>query len=80
MMGKNGHHSTRVIMKDHAFYVPSSLVGKTVLVQGTLTLKRVSEAQRRHYAEDAGATEEEVSGIKGDVTEYVFVASGVKVP
>lgn len=40
--------------KDHAFLMPESIVGKTVLIDGSATVKETSEEMRKHYAEDAG--------------------------
>ena len=65
--------------KDHAFFLPKNLVGKTVAIQGTASLKEETEAKRKHYAEDAGKSKEEIKQIKGSVTEVQFKASGVRV-
>lgn len=65
--------------KDHAFLLPQSLVGKTVAVDGTAKVKEVSEAQRRHLAEDAGKTKAEIEKIKGAQKEVQLVAAGVQV-
>ena len=80
MMIKSDKNEIRVNMKDHDFFVPSSLVGKEVLIQGVLLSETISEEMRRHYAHDAGASEEEIEAIVGDRVEYTFEASGVKVP
>lgn len=65
--------------KDHAFLMPSNIVGKTVILQGSAVMKEVSESQRRHYAEDAGKSKEEIESIKGAVKDVQFAAVGVKV-
>ena len=65
--------------KDHAFVMPKNIVGKLVVVEGEATLKEVSEAMRKHLAEDAGKSKEEIEKIKGDNKEIVFMAKGVKV-
>ncbi len=65
--------------KDHAFFMPENLTGKTVVMEGTATVKEVSEEKRKHFAEDAGKTKEEIKKIKGAEKEVQFVASGVKV-
>jgi hypothetical protein len=65
--------------KDHAFFMPVNLVGKTVVVEGEAQVKEVSEAQRRHYAEDAGKSKEEIEKITGAERQIVFMATGVKV-
>ena len=70
---KDGDSEVRVTFKDYGFFVPSSLKGRTVKVQGVLREEVISEADRRHYAEDAGASNEEIAAITGDVKEFTFV-------
>lgn len=71
--------SMLVRAKDHAFLMPENIVGKTVLVEGRATIKEVSEEMRRHYAEDAGKSKEEIAQIKGPEKNVEFAARGVKV-
>lgn len=78
MILKDGDTEVRVSFKNYGFFVPSSLVNKPVVIQGMLKEEIVTEADRRHYAEDAGASEEEISIIVGDSKEYVFEATGVE--
>ena len=65
--------------KDHAFLMPESIVGKTVLIDGNATVKETSEEMRKHYAEDAGKSKEEIAKIKGPEKDIQFSAKGVKV-
>ena len=65
--------------KDHAFLMPANIVGKTVIIDGSATVKEISEAQRRHYAEDAGKSKKEIAKIKGSEKDVQFAATGVKV-
>ena len=65
--------------KDHSFVMPENIVGKTVLVEGSATVKEISEDVRRHYAEDAGKSKEEIAKIKGAEKNVQFAAKGVKV-
>jgi len=65
--------------KDHAFLMPANIVGKTVMIEGAAVVKEVSEAQRRHYAEDAGKSKAEIEKIKGAEKDVQFAAKGVKV-
>lgn len=71
--------SLMVKTKDHAFFMPQNLVGKSVTIEGTASIKEVSEEKRRHFAEDAGKSKEEIKKIKGSEKEVQFIASGVKV-
>jgi len=65
--------------KDHAFLMPENIVGKTVLIEGNATVKETSEQMRKHYAEDAGKSKEEIAKIKGSEKNVEFAAKGVKV-
>jgi hypothetical protein len=65
--------------KDHAFLMPENIVGKTVLIEGNATVKETTEEMRRHYAEDAGKSKEEIAKIKGSEKDIQFAAKGVKV-
>lgn len=71
--------SMMVRSKDHAFLMPENIVGKTVLVEGSATVKEVTEAMRKHYAEDAGKSKAEIAKIKGAEKDVQFSAKGVKV-
>lgn len=68
-----------VRFKDYGFFVPKDLAGSEVLVQGLAFISEVSEEDRKHLAEDGGATAEEISAIVGPAREYGFEASGVRV-
>lgn len=71
--------SMMVRAKDHKFLMPESIVGKTVLIEGAATVKETSEEMRRHYAEDAGKSRDEIAKIKGPEKDVQFAAKGVKV-
>src|SRR5690606_37471455 len=51
-----------VKFKDHAFLVPKDLTG-TVVVNGTATKKVISVKERKHMAEDAGASQSDIDAI-----------------
>lgn len=55
--------------------IPMAALGQPVMVEGTLIVETISEAQRRHYASDAGATSAEIEKIVGSTTQ-VRIASG----
>ncbi|HVG41580.1 MAG TPA: DUF4920 domain-containing protein [Chitinophagaceae bacterium] len=65
--------------KDHSFVMPTSIEGKTVVVEGSATVKEVTEAMRKHYAEDAGKSKKEIAKIKGSEKDVQFAAKGVMV-
>src|SRR6476661_7528959 len=76
---KNDGTSMMVRAKDHAFLMPENIVGKTVLVEGDATVKETSEEMRKHYAEDAGKSKDEIAKIKGSEKDVQFAAKGVRV-
>jgi len=67
----------RVRFKDHAFFVPKDISGKTAVVKGVVMHETVSVAQQRHYAEDAGKSKQEIAAITTPVEQYNFIADGV---
>ena len=66
-------------MKDHAFLVPLSMNGKTIVVDGIVTLKETSVEMLKHYAEDAGKSKEEIAAIKEPKKEITMQAKGILV-
>lgn len=68
-----------VKMKDHAFYVPMALSGKTVVIEGEASVKETSVDMLKHYAEDAGKSKEEIDAIKESQTQLMIMASGIVV-
>ncbi|MFN4006962.1 MAG: DUF4920 domain-containing protein [Chitinophagaceae bacterium] len=68
-----------VKMKDHAFLVPTALVGKYVLIEGNASWKTTSVAELKHLAEDAGKSKKEIDAIKDPVKSIVMTAKGILV-
>lgn len=66
----------RVTFKDYGFFVPVSLVGKTVWVEGQMSEKKLTLAQTKHYVEDEGGDPSKVTEAR---TDYQFLATGVLV-
>jgi hypothetical protein len=69
-------NEVRVTFKDYGFFVPSSIIGKTVLVEGTLEKVMMSLEDTKHYVKDAGG---DPSTVTQPRTEYRIVANGVAV-
>ena len=72
----NEKQDVRVTFKDYGFFVPSSIIGKTVLVEGKLEKVVMSLEDTKHYVKDAGGDPTTVTQPR---TEYRIVASGVEV-
>jgi len=68
----------RVTFKDYGFFVPLDADGTDAVLEGTLILSTTTEAMRRHYAQDAGKSPEEIAAIKGDTRAFKFVATAVE--
>lgn len=66
-------------MKDHSFMVPLSLNGKTIIATGTVNYKETSVERLKHYAEDAGKTQEEIAKIVAPKKEMTMDAAGILV-
>ena len=66
----------RVTFKDYDFFVPMSLIGKEVLVQGKVLEKKMSLKETQHFISDEGGDPSKVTKAR---TEYRIVASGVQV-
>lgn len=79
MIIKDGTAVVRVVFKHHDFTVPKNSAGKHVVIEGELTQLTISEADARHYAEDAGKSKKQVTAIVGEHKEYVFEANGVRI-
>ncbi|QDP84117.1 DUF4920 domain-containing protein [Chryseobacterium sp. SNU WT5] len=68
-----------VKMKDYAFFVPTALVGKTVILEGNAETKTISVDEQKHYAEDAKKSQAEIDAINKTQDETRFIANGIKV-
>lgn len=68
-----------VKMKDYAFFVPTALKGKNVVLEGTAERKVTSIDEQKHYAEDAKKPQAEIDAITTPKEEIRFVANGIKV-
>jgi len=68
-----------VKMKDYAFFVPTALKGKNVVLEGNAEKKVTSVEELKHYAKDAKKTKAEIDAIKMPKEEIRFLASGIKV-
>ncbi len=68
-----------VKMKDYAFFLPMSILGKTVLIDGEVHKNIISVKELRHYAEDAKNSKKEIKKIKKAKTEYRVISNGIKV-
>lgn len=75
-----GDEEAMVKFKDYGFFMPKDLAGKEVIMQGKAFVAEVSVDEQRHYAEDAGKSQEEVMAITQPKKTLSFESSGVLVP
>ena len=68
-----------VKMKDYKFFVPTSLEGKNIEIDGNVELATTSVAELKHFAEDAKQPQEEIDAIKEPKKEIKIMANGIKV-
>lgn len=71
-----GEKDLMVRFKDYGFFMPLDAKGE-VIINGYATISEVSVEELRHYAEDAGATEQEIEAIVEPELTYSFEADGV---
>lgn len=68
-----------VKMKDYGFFVPLSLIGKNVVIDGEAKTIVTSVDELKHYAEDAKKPKEEIDAITEAKTEIRLTANGILV-
>ena len=68
-----------VKMKDYAFFVPTALEGKKIMVEGRAEMAETSVKELKHIAEDAKKSPEEIEAITASKREIKIVADGIKV-
>ena len=67
-----------VRFKDYGFFVPKDgVVGNKTVINGKISVDTLSVAQLRHYAEDAGKSNEEINKIIDPEVSITFLANGV---
>jgi hypothetical protein len=66
-----------VQFKDYAFFVPKDAAGKEVVIEGVAYRELTTVDDLRHYAKDAGQSEEEIAKITEPKEEIRFMAKGV---
>ncbi|MFD1768558.1 DUF4920 domain-containing protein [Sphingobacterium suaedae] len=71
--------SVMVRFTDYAYFVPQDIVGKKVALEGRAKMKETSVEWQKHYAEDKGASKEEIAKISRPKTDISIVADGIVV-
>ena len=68
-----------VKMKGYAFFVPSALSGKTIVLEGIAFTKTTSVAELKHYAQDGKKPQKEIDAITAPKNEIRLLANGILV-
>ena len=63
--------------KDYGFFMPKDIAGKEVIMNGEAYYEETSVEELRHYAEDAGASAEDIAAITEPEKTLKFMADGV---
>lgn len=66
-----------VRFKDYGFFVPLNADGHEVIIDGWAYKEEIDVATLKHYAFDAGKTQEEIDLISEPEVSYSFMADGV---
>jgi len=74
-LGNNKESMVR--FKDYGFFVPLNADHKEVIVNGKAFVTEISIDELRHYAKDAGNSEEEIAAITEPEFTYAIEADGV---
>ncbi len=74
-MGDNPEMKVR--FKDYGFFVPMDSDGKETIVEGIAYKDVVGVEELKHYAEDAGKSQEEIDAITEPKETMRFLAHGV---
>lgn len=73
----DGTSQMRVTFKDYGFFVPTDSDGKTVRLQGVVSVEEIPEDMAKHYAEESKL--EDPEAITGAQKVITMVASGVQI-
>ncbi len=68
-----------VRFKDYGFFVPKDVAGKDVILNGMAFVEEMTVEDQKHYAEDEGATQEELAKITEPKQTLRFEADGVRI-
>ncbi len=74
-----GDDEAMVRFKDYGFFMPKNIADMEVIVNGKAYVSEMSVEEQRHYAEDAGKSEDEIAAITEVETTLSFEADGVLV-
>jgi len=75
-----GEKEAFVKFKDYGFFVPKDIAGEKAIVYGKAFVEETSVEDLKHFALDAGKSQEEIDAITEPELSYSFISSGVLLP
>ena len=75
-----GEDESLVKFKDYAFFMPKDIAGQEVIVEGKAFVETTSVEDLKHFAEDAGKSQDEIDAITEPKMTLSFLSSGVLIP
>lgn len=75
-----GEKEAMVRFKDYAFFMPKDIAGQEIIINGKAYVEEMNVEDQRHYAEDGGATPEEIAAITAPKFTLSLEADGVLIP
>ncbi|HBY68838.1 MAG: DUF4920 domain-containing protein [Flavobacteriaceae bacterium] len=69
-----------VKFKDYGFFMPKDIANDEVIVAGKAYVEKTSVEDLKHFAKDAGKSEEEIAEITEPELTYAFLSHGVLLP
>lgn len=66
-----------VKFKDYGFFMPLNSKGEDIIVNGKAFLSIESIEDQKHYAKDAGKSQQAIDSITSPIKTYSFLANGV---
>ncbi len=75
-----GDAESFVKFKDYGFFMPKDIAGQEVIVEGKAFVEETSVEDLKHFAMDAGKSQEEIDAITEPELTYAFISSGVLIP
>lgn len=72
-----GEKEAMIKFKDYAFFMPKDIAGKEVILNGKAFIEEMSIEDQKHFAEDAGKSEDEIADIKENKRTLSFISDGV---
>lgn len=76
-MDVNAEDNLMIRFKDYGFFVPLNADGRTATIEGWAYKEVLSVQELKHYAFDAGESDETIEAITEPEVSYSFMANGV---